>query len=352
VTGRLAAVIESMPAGKKPDLLPGYRVKILDGNCLAASEHRIFELRDIAAGPLPGKSLVVLDPALGLAVDVFPCEDGHAQERSLLDAVLQTIAARDVWVADRNFCTLGFLTGIAQRLGYFVIRHHKNMPYEAVSEWREVGVHDDSYIFERTVRIVDEHGVATILRLLRIQLGKTTRDGDEEIYLLTNLPENVDGRKVSDLYRKRWLLETAFFHLTKSLRCEINTLGYPKAALFGFCVALVCYNMLATTRAALRSHWGEEQGDEQISNYYLADEIQGVYAGMMLALPADEWTAFRSMSAAEFAQFLVNAASHVNLRAFRKHPRGPKKPAKPRTKAANKPHVSTKRLLDARKKSP
>jgi hypothetical protein len=29
------------------------------------------------------------------------------------------------------------------------------------------------------------------------------------------------------------------------LHSEINILGYPKAALFGFCVALVAYNVLA-----------------------------------------------------------------------------------------------------------
>ena len=42
-----------------------------------------------------GKSRVVLDPALMLAIDVFPCEDGHTQERALLDPVLATVAAND-----------------------------------------------------------------------------------------------------------------------------------------------------------------------------------------------------------------------------------------------------------------
>jgi hypothetical protein len=78
---RCAAVIEKL-GGRVPDLLPGYRVKILDGNALAGTDHRIKELRQSTAAALPGKSLVVLDPALGLAIDVIPCEDGHAQERS------------------------------------------------------------------------------------------------------------------------------------------------------------------------------------------------------------------------------------------------------------------------------
>ncbi len=79
-----------------PDLLPGYRIKILDGNAIAATEHRLKVLRDISSAPLPGQSLVVLDPSLMLAVDVFPCEDGHAQERSLFDEVLPTVEQDDV----------------------------------------------------------------------------------------------------------------------------------------------------------------------------------------------------------------------------------------------------------------
>ena len=73
------------------------------------------ELRLTRQGPLPGQALVILDPELMLAIDVFPCEDGHAQERSLLPRVLATVEAKDLWIADRNFCTTGFLFGIAQR---------------------------------------------------------------------------------------------------------------------------------------------------------------------------------------------------------------------------------------------
>ena len=70
---RLAAVLQEM-GGTLPPLLPGYRVKILDGNCLAGTQHRLKILRDTAAAALPGKSLVVLDPALGRAIDIFPFE--------------------------------------------------------------------------------------------------------------------------------------------------------------------------------------------------------------------------------------------------------------------------------------
>ncbi|OYD86464.1 hypothetical protein CDG77_35085 [Nostoc sp. 'Peltigera membranacea cyanobiont' 213] len=96
VAGQMEATIRHLNA-TVPDLLPGYRVKILDGNAIAATEHRLKALRDISSAPLPGQSLVVLDPSLMLAVDVFPCEDGHAQERSLFDEVLPTVEEDDEW---------------------------------------------------------------------------------------------------------------------------------------------------------------------------------------------------------------------------------------------------------------
>ncbi len=119
----LAPIVEQW-GGKKPDLVPGYRVKMFDGNALVGTEHRLEVLRNTSGGALPGKSLVVLDPAQMLAIDLFPCEDGHAQERSLLSEVLTTVAPNDVWIADRNMCVLAFLLGIAQRQAAFVIREH------------------------------------------------------------------------------------------------------------------------------------------------------------------------------------------------------------------------------------
>ncbi len=51
-------------------LLPAYCVKMLDGNCIAKTEHRLEVLRHTNAGPLPGKSLAIYDHALDMVVDV------------------------------------------------------------------------------------------------------------------------------------------------------------------------------------------------------------------------------------------------------------------------------------------
>src|SRR5580704_2032576 len=109
---RMGAIVRRT-RGPWPDLLPGYRVLIVDGNHLRATERRLKGLREQNVAPLPGHAAVVLDPALMLAVDVFPCPDGHASERTLLPALLEMLGAKDLLLADRNFCTTNFLWDVA-----------------------------------------------------------------------------------------------------------------------------------------------------------------------------------------------------------------------------------------------
>ncbi len=137
--------------GQLPPLLPGYRVKIVDGNSIAATEHRLEVLRTVSGGALPGKSLVVLDPCLMLAIDQFPCEDSYTQERALLDQVLTTVQPNDVWIADRNLCTRSFLSGVARRQACFVIRQHQQIPVEPLEELRQVGATESGTVFEQQV---------------------------------------------------------------------------------------------------------------------------------------------------------------------------------------------------------
>ncbi len=344
----LAPLIEQLGGAREP-WLPGYRVKILDGNCIEATEHRIKELRTLAGGALPGKSLVVYEPALGLVTDVFACEDGHAQERALLGAVLPTVQANDLWLEDRNFCTRELVCEIDEGEAFFVIRQHQNLPFEVLSPLRSAGRVETGKVAEQRVQVIDEAGEAHEFRRIRVKLDQPTRDGDRVIYILTNLPRKVASAKtVARLYRKRWTLETAFQQLEGHLHSEINTLGYPKAALFGFCLALVAYNALAVVWAALRGVHGEQKIDQEISGYYIANEIAETHKGMMIAIPESEWRVFVTMTDAELVATLLQLAQNVRLRAFRKHPRGPKKPPVKRQFNPQQPHVSTAKLLQQR----
>ncbi|UBF30053.1 transposase (plasmid) [Kovacikia minuta CCNUW1] len=342
--GELSQLIEHL-GGQQAALLPGYRVRILDGNALAATEHRLKVLRSVAAAPLPGKSLVVLDPELGLAVDIFPCEDGHAQERRLFGQVLATVAPGQLWIADRNMCTLEMLTGIAGRRSTFVIREHQNLPWQALSELQLVTVMEAREVLEQMVKIEFE-GQWLHLRRIVLRLSQPTRHGDCEIVVLTNLPITVaSATVVLELYRERWQVEGLFLTVTKNFECEIETLAYPRAALFSFSLALVTYNILATLKAALASVHGVATIAATVSDFYMVDELQGTYRGMMIAIPPQYWQPFRTMPLAELATLLKQLATQVNLKRFLKQPRKSKSKTPPRVRDPKHPHVSTAKLL-------
>ena len=151
-------------------------------------------------------------------------------------------------------------------------------------------------------------------------------------------PEAVDS----------FLIETAFQELEATLDGEIDTLGYPKAALFAFCVALVSYNVMSTVKAALRAAHGADEITEKFSWYYLADEVRMSYRGMMRAIPKDEWVEFQEMLPKELAEVLVAWARTVPLSEYRKSHRGPKKPKPEKASGAKIKHVATAKILKAR----
>ena len=348
----LMAGMDAAPghAGRRVPVLPGYHTKVLDGNCVAATEHRIKPLRATSAGPLPGKSLVVLDADRRLIADLFTCPDGHAQERAILPQVYPTIAAGDLWVADRNFCTAEFLAELAARGACLVIRRHGNMAVRPVGDRVRVGRCDTGTVYEQPVVITVPGGGELSLRMVEVELDRPARGGDRVLTVLTNLPASVDALTVADLYRGRWAIETAFQELAAHFNSEINTLGYPGAALFAFAVAVTLYNAVALMRAALAVHHGATPVDEDVSGYYIGADLETTTRGMMIAIPPAHWDAFETMPAAAFAAVMVMLAGAVNMRHYKKHPRGPKRPQPPRVHDPAHPHVSTHKLLEERKK--
>jgi hypothetical protein len=117
-------LIGEMKACNEP-MLPGYRIKFLDGNCIESTEHRIKALQET--------------------------EDGHAQERSLLSPVLETLKPKDLIVADRNFCVQSFLFGISNKASYFIIRQHKSMPYKLLSDKVFIGETETGKVYQEEV---------------------------------------------------------------------------------------------------------------------------------------------------------------------------------------------------------
>jgi len=305
-SARLAEPVVKALRASHPRWLPGYQIKVLDGNHLSSTEHRLKELRATWAAPLPGQALVVLDQQRMLITDVFLHEDGHAQERRLLTQVLQHVEEDQLWIEDRNFCTLGLIFGIARRGAAFVVRQHGQLQGELLGRATRKGTTRSGPVFEQPLLVRDPASGETMrVRRITLKLAEPTRDGDTELHILSNVPlPRASAAHLARLYGKRWSIETAFFEITTTLSCEINTLGYPKAALFTFCLALLAYNAVSLIKAALRSAHGRQQVNDEVSGYYLALEIGRTYDGMMIAIPAPHWVLFRVLSDQEFADAL------------------------------------------------
>jgi hypothetical protein len=332
-------------------LLPGYRVRALDGNRLAATPKRLKVTRGHTAGALPGQSLAVLDPALMLVTHVIPCEDAHARERALLGQALPLACAKDARVEGRNFCTADFLPGLDARRACFIIRRHGNLTAQAQEAYSQEVEAEAGWGSQRRARVCRDGERVPEVRQVRVGLKKPTADGDTEVEALTNLPaEAVGAVTVAFVYLKRWKIEGAFHELTLALKCEVNTPGYPKAALFAFCVAVPAYNALAVVKAAMRAGHGEREVHEEVSGYYVALEWALVCAGMMIALPAEQWEVFGDRSAEQLAAHLRRWAAKIDLRKVKKAP--PRRPTKNETKRIKdkSPHLSTARLLEEAKK--
>jgi IS4 transposase len=145
-------------------------------------------------------------------------------------------------------------------------------------------------VYEQSVTIKKYDGEVMKTRRVIIRLDKPTRDGDAEMAILTNLPmKAADAVAVAELYRKRWTLETMFQSLTAMLQGEVATLGYPRAALFGFGIALATYNVLSTVQAALRAEFGAEKVQDEVSGYYIANEVRATASGMAIAVESPAW---------------------------------------------------------------
>jgi len=337
----LQQVIQVLKA-ERPDPVPGLRLRILDGNHLAASEHRLKELRGTSVSALPGETLAVYDDRTRTISNLICCEDAHTNERKLLDRVTPWLQANDLLLADSGFCVTDFFTQIMALGAFFLIRHHSSLGLLEEGQRRRIGRMKTGTVYEQKVRVGN-----AILRALIIIRRTPLRNGKKRVVLLTNVPvKKASALQLAKLYLKRWRIEETFRQLTQYLSCEVSTLGYPKAALLAFTMAVMAYNGLMTVLAALASVHGREKVDDELSTYYLAWEVRATYEGMMIAIPPKSWPDLAKMDVSAYANYLRTIAQHLDWPRYTKAKRGPKKPRI--RKRVSHHHVSTARLLQTR----
>jgi IS4 transposase len=347
---RLAPVMAPLHKGHAP-WLRGWRVRVVDGNHLPASEKRLAPLRGFRGAALPGHSLVVFDPDAGVVIDLVPCEDGHASERTLLAPLLAASQSRVLWIGDRLFCTRAAILSAHARHAAVLFRETKVNPNPTpAGRRRRIGRIEKGVVYEQRVTIPTEDGAEDLeLRRIELVLDTPTTDGETVIRLLTTLPRTVGARAVARLYRKRWTIESLFGRLEAALNSEVRTLGYPRAALLAFGLAVIAFNVLAVIEAAVAAAHDLQEIGIEVSTYYVADDVRSDYSGMLIALPPLAWAAFDDQSPTALARTLRAVAAHINPRTLRKHPRGPKPKARKgyASGVIVRRHVATARVLRA-----
>ncbi len=345
---RLLPVILPLLEGKKP-MLPGYRLRVVDGNHLPATEKRLKVLRGFRGAALPGYALVSYDPDLRLITDLEASECAHAQERTLMGALVRRAPKGSVLIADRNLCTGPILLSIRDEDLLFAIREHGANPNPAVrSKWKKRGRTETGTVYEQKVSIEDENGRELLMRRIKLVLDQPTEDGEREIRILTNLPREVTAKQVASLYRERWSIEGMFQRLESVVKSEVRTLGNPPGALLAFGVSVLAYNVLSAIQTAVEAAHDLEAEEIEISPYYVAEETRANYEGMRIAVPPEVWEQFEQKSPRQLTQDLLRLARRVDPKTLRNHRRSKQKV---RTRKGYAParaaqrHISTAKAL-------
>ena len=325
------------------ELLPGYRCFSVDGNALAKSDKRLKVLREVKGAPLPGKIVARFDLQRQVFDRTYVLLDGHSQESSCCDRIVDDLKANDVILGDRHYCIVAFMTRIAAALGFFVIRHHGRLSGVLQGNLQQIGRIDTGVVYEQAMRLTaDEAGI--VVRRITIELDEPTRDGDQAIHLLSNLPPDITATVIAELYRHRWEEETAFHILQMTLTCELSGIGHPQAAAFLFCMSVLAYNLRQTIFAALfATH--EEDSVTEVSHFHVSKNISDKTEGMLIAITPEEWEELIPSSTHKLATLLRGIASKVDLSEYRKARRSPKNKKPHRSRNVASKHVSTARLL-------
>lgn len=326
--------------------LPGYELRVLDGNHLPGSEKRLAVLRGHRGAALPGQSIVVYDPDSGLVTDLIAGEDAHQSERTLAIPVLQGAGPGQAWIADRHFCTRTLLVGWDEAGASFIVREHANHPRLARrGDWRCCGRTDTGTVHEQAIAL---EGLARSWRCIELRLDVPTEDGETTIRLWTNLPAWVSAAQVATLYRRRWTIEGMFQRLESVLHSEVGSLGHPRAALLSFAVSLLAYNVLALiSRYVQQAHQHPPEPPLEVSMFHLALTIRSRYEGLLVAVPPEHWTSWRRADPHAVAERLLQLARHIDPKRVATSKRKPKR-TQPKGYVDGKTaraHIATARLL-------
>ena len=132
--------------------------------------------------------------------------------------------------------------------------------------------------------------------------------------------------------------------MTKTLTCELASIGTPQAALFLFCLALMAFNIRQVLFAALYAEHDEALVNE-VSHHALSVEISRFTDGMLVVLDEEYWSQLLGDSPEDLAHLLRDLSRKIDLQRYLKSRRGPKKKIDKPPRTRPKTHVSTAKIL-------
>jgi len=339
-----ASVMQEALGMENWEVIPGYRCLSVDGNAIAKSEKRLGVLREVKGAPLPGKVVARFDLQRQLFDRVYVLLDGHAQESTCCDRIVADLQANEVLIADRHYCVVSFMEGIANANAFFVIRQHGRLPGVLLGNRTLSGEIETGKVHEQQMRLTAHEG-SMVVRRITVVLDRPTRNGDTEVHILTTLPLSTSSLTIAEAYRRRWEEETAFHVLQMTLTCELSSVGHPMAATFLFCMSVMAYNLRQTLYAALFA--AHAQSDVlEVSHLHVSKNISDYTPGMLVSITPEEWDAIIPRTTKGVANMLTRIAGRVPLERFRKSTRGPKAKKPFRSRNVKSKHVSTARELE------
>jgi hypothetical protein len=146
-------------------------------------------------------------------------------------------------------------------------------------------------------------------------LDAPTEDGETTIRMWSNLPEAIPAGQIAALYRTRWRIEGLFGRLESVLNSEMASLGHPRAALLGFAVSVLAYNILTLLQHYVaQAHQRPHEPPPEVSTYHLALQVRDSFQGLLIAVPPEAWPPWNEVNASRLAEQLINLARHINPR--------------------------------------
>ncbi len=82
-------------------------------------------------------------------------------------------------------------------------REHQGLGWTEISPRQGVGHYESGELFNQTVQLTN----GLLARRVVAHLKRSTRQGDEQVAILSNLPVEIIASTLSELYLKRWKVE-------------------------------------------------------------------------------------------------------------------------------------------------